>query len=50
MLKFLKDEEGVTAIEYSLVALLVFLAIVAAVNLFASKVGGMYNLISATMP
>ncbi len=50
MLKFLKDEEGVTAIEYSLIALLIFLVIVAAVKLFASKVGGMYNMISATMP
>ncbi len=50
LLKFLKDEEGVTAIEYSLIALLIFLVIVVAVNLFASKVVGMYNIISATMP
>jgi len=35
---FLKDKEGTTAIEYALIASLIFLAIVSAVSLLGGKV------------
>lgn len=47
--RFLFDESGATAIEYALVAGLVFLAIVASVTNFALSVNKMYNNISGNM-
>jgi pilus assembly protein Flp/PilA len=49
LVKFLEDESGATAIEYGLICSLVFLAIVAALNNFATKSGVMYNNIAAAM-
>ncbi|MNJ01558.1 Flp/Fap pilin component [compost metagenome] len=40
--RFLRNESGATAIEYGLIAGLVFLAIVAAVGAFTSKAVGMF--------
>jgi pilus assembly protein Flp/PilA len=48
--KYLKDEEGVTAIEYSLIAALIFLVIVGAVKSFASEVVGLWNTVVDNMP
>lgn len=47
--RFLSDERGATAIEYAMIAGLLFLAIVAAVTNFATSVNVMYNNISGNM-
>lgn len=41
--RFVKDESGATAIEYGLIAGLVFLAIITAVGAFTSKTVGMFE-------
>ena len=46
---FLKDESGATAIEYGLIVALIFLAITAAVNGFATESGAMYSEISSNL-
>jgi pilus assembly protein Flp/PilA len=43
---FWKDERGATAIEYGLIVSLIFVAIVFAVNQFASNTGIMFNSIA----
>ena len=43
--RFLRDEEGVTAIEYALMAALIALAIVGAVLLLGGKLANLFNLI-----
>lgn len=40
---FLRDDDGATAIEYSLIVGLVFLAIVTSVNVFAANSNAMYS-------
>jgi pilus assembly protein Flp/PilA len=50
LLKFLKDEEGVTALEYSLIAALIFLVIVGAVIAYSSRMQNMYNSVADSMP
>ncbi|MDP6785789.1 MAG: Flp family type IVb pilin [Rhodospirillales bacterium] len=40
------DESGVTALEYALIASLIFLVIVASVQLMAGNVTDLYNTIS----
>lgn len=45
--RFLADEHGATAIEYALIASLIFLAIVAAVSNFANKTTSMFDDIAA---
>jgi len=43
----LKSEQGgATAIEYGLIAALIFLAIVVSINSFSSEMGNMFNTIS----
>jgi len=44
---FLKAEDGATAIEYALIASLIFLVIVSAVSLLGSNVTALYNGIAA---
>ena len=46
---FLQNEDGATAIEYSLIAGLIFLAIVASVRAYTSTTSDMYNEISSTI-
>lgn len=41
--RFLRDEGGSTAIEYCLIAALIFLAVVSAVNTYAENTSTMYN-------
>lgn len=43
---FFKNENGATAIEYGLIASLIFLAIVVAVGLLSGEMIEMYNTIS----
>jgi pilus assembly protein Flp/PilA len=41
--RFLKDEEGVSAIEYGLIAALIAVAIVTAVGLVGTNLNGVFN-------
>jgi pilus assembly protein Flp/PilA len=44
--RFLKDDSGATAIEYGLIVAMIFLVIVGAVSLFASKVTVTFDTVS----
>ncbi len=46
MKKFLKDEEGATAIEYGLIAALIAVAIISAVTLVGTKLQSTFALVS----
>ena len=46
---FLRNERGTTAIEYGLIAGLIFLAILAGVNLFAANANTMFGKISGAV-
>ena len=50
LIRFLKDEEGVTAIEYALIAALIFLGIVAAVTAFSIKLKATYTEVARVLP
>lgn len=43
MTRFLSDDHGGTAIEYALIAGLIFLAIVSSITVFAKAGTGMFN-------
>ncbi|PRF40081.1 Flp family type IVb pilin [Burkholderia multivorans] len=45
--RFLKEEDGVTAIEYGLIAGLIAVAIIASVSTIGSKLGTMFENISS---
>jgi pilus assembly protein Flp/PilA len=47
--RFARDERGATAIEYGLIACLIFLAIIGGVGLFADKTTETYNKIGTTI-
>lgn len=47
--RFLRNERGATAIEYGLIAGLIFLAILAGVNSFATNANAMFGTISNTV-
>ncbi len=47
--RFLTDESGATAIEYALIAGLVFLAIVSAVHVYTERTEAMYTRIGDTV-
>ena len=47
--RFLRNERGATAIEYGLIAGLIFLAILAGVNLFAANANTMFGKISTAV-
>lgn len=46
---FAQDESGATAIEYSLIVALIFLAIVSSVNAFTDNTKVMYSEISSAL-
>jgi pilus assembly protein Flp/PilA len=46
---FLADEAGATAVEYGLIVAGIFLAILSAVNLFATNATNMFNMIGTTV-
>lgn len=48
--RFARAEEGATAIEYSLIIALIFLAIVAAVNNYTTSTKDMYSMITSSLP
>jgi pilus assembly protein Flp/PilA len=43
LMKFLRDEDGVTAIEYGLIAGLIAIAIVVAVGAIGTDLSGLFN-------
>ena len=49
-MEFLKDEEGVTAIEYGLIAPLVAVVIIAAVTLTGTKVQSTFEAVEQALP
>jgi pilus assembly protein Flp/PilA len=46
LLRFLKDEEGVTAIEYGLIAALIAVVIIVSVTLVGARLNGVFNTIA----
>jgi len=47
--KFIREEEGVTAIEYGLIAALIAVVIITAVTLVGSKLAVVFNYIGTTL-
>ncbi len=47
--RFYKDETGSTAIEYGLIAALIFLGIVVSINTFAGSMAATYSKIDVTV-
>ncbi len=50
LIRFLKDEEGVTAIEYGLIAALIAVGIVAAVTAVGFKLKTTYETVEGVLP
>ncbi len=50
LLKLLKDEEGVTAIEYGLIAALIAVLIIGAVTAVGLKLQGTFQTIDSALP
>jgi pilus assembly protein Flp/PilA len=50
LIRFIKDEEGVTAIEYGLIAALIAVAIIAAVELVGGKLTNTFDAVSNKLP
>ncbi len=49
LIRFLKDEDGVTAIEYGLIAALIAVGIIAAVTAVGIKLKATFNAVDAAM-
>jgi pilus assembly protein Flp/PilA len=49
LMRFLKDEEGVTAMEYGLIGALIACVIIAAVTLAGQQVQAVFNAIAAAI-
>ncbi len=47
--RFVRDEEGVTAIEYGLIAALIAVVIIAAVTLVGTNLQGVFNTVAAAL-
>ncbi len=50
LIRFLKDEDGVTAIEYGLIAALIAVAIIVAVQTVGGKISDTFDAVSNAMP
>ncbi len=50
LIRFLKDEEGVTAIEYALIAAFIALAIIIAVQTVGGKISNTFDTVSTALP
>ncbi len=48
--RFVKDESGATAIEYGLIAALIAVVLITAMNTLQGKITGTFSKISAAMP
>ena len=49
LLRFIKDEEGVTSIEYGLIAALIAIVIVVAVTLVGTSLNTLFNNVSSEL-
>jgi pilus assembly protein Flp/PilA len=49
LLRFLKDEEGVTAIEYGLIAGLIAVVLIVALSLVGTSLTGFFNTVSSEL-
>ena len=49
LLRFIKDEEGVTAIEYGLIAALIAIVIVVAVTLVGTSLNTLFNKVASEL-
>ena len=47
--RFIHEQNGATAIEYGLLALFIFLAIIASLQALTTKVGNTYNNVAANV-
>jgi pilus assembly protein Flp/PilA len=50
LMKFLRDEDGVTAIEYGLIAGLIAVVIIGGVTLLGNKLQGLFAYIAGLLP
>jgi len=50
MTRFVRDESGATAIEYGLIAALIAVVLLSALQLLGGKIGGTFNSVSSNMP
>ncbi len=50
LIRFLKDEDGVTAIEYGLIAALIAVAIIVAVQTVGGKISNTFDTVSTALP
>ena len=50
LLKFLKDEAGVTAVEYALIAALIAVAIIIATTFLGQQIAATFNRIANAIP
>ena len=50
LIRFIKDEEGVTAIEYGLIAALIAVAIIVSVELVGTKLNNTFTAVSGKLP
>ncbi len=50
LVKFLKDEEGATAVEYGLIAALIAAVIIVATRTLGQRVSQTFDSVSAAMP
>jgi pilus assembly protein Flp/PilA len=48
--RFLRDESGVTSVEYAVVALLVALVVIAGITAVGSNLAGMYGNVASRFP
>ncbi len=48
--RFLKDESGATAIEYGLIAALIAVVLITAMNTLSTKISGTFTKIATAMP
>jgi len=48
--RFVQEEDGVTAIEYGLIAALIAVVIIASVKLVGTKLDGVFAAIAAALP
>ena len=48
--RFLKDESGATAIEYGLIAALIAVVLITAMNTLSTKISGTFTKIGNAMP
>ena len=48
--RFVREEEGVTAIEYGLIAGLIAVVIIASVTNLGKKIAGVFNSVTAVLP